>query len=176
MSSSVPIKLVGGCERHFSELHFRYIWGVQEFVKFLVRPCCRSSMPTRIALKQTKHASKGANEIPRVASILSDTLAAAPTIPQRHPSRSRSQSPPSRRTLLASNTHNNNSPSKRQVLPSFRSSILRDLNVRRSSEDDAHDERRMLAAARDDIRASPRLLGYLFSMIAGAVMLASVVQ
>jgi hypothetical protein len=144
-------------------------------------------MPTRIELKQTKHAAKGASEIPRVTSILSDTLAAttattaagAPIQQRRdHPrSLSRSQSPPSRRSLLlASGGHGQNSPSKRQVLPSFRSSILRELNVRRASEDDAHDERRMLAAARDDIRASPRLLGYLFSMIAGAVMLASVVQ
>jgi hypothetical protein len=133
-------------------------------------------MPTRIALKQTKHASKGANEIPRVTSILSDTLEATASPIQRRDftSLSRSPSPPSRRSLLVSGAHNN-SPSKRQVLPSFRSSILRELNVRRS-EDGAQDERRMLAAARDDIRASPRLLGYLFSMIAGAVMLASVIQ
>jgi hypothetical protein len=47
--------------------------------------------------------------------------------------------------------------------PSFRASLLRELQVR--TDDD-------LA----DIRGSPRLLGYLFSLMASAVMLVSVVQ
>lgn len=55
-------------------------------------------------------------------------------------------------------------------LPTFRSSILRDL---KKGADSTVETERMVT---DDIRASPRLLGYLFSMMAGAVMLVSVVQ
>jgi len=81
--------------------------------------------------------------------------------------------------------------SKRQ----FRSSILEALSVRsgaaedggggggdpseyadRSDDDDANDDAIFVRLSTDDIRASPRLLGYLFAMIASAVMLVSVVQ
>ena len=50
----------------------------------------------------------------------------------------------------------------------FRSSILRDWNGNQVEDS--------LRLSSDDIRASPRLLGYLFSMIASAVMLVSVLQ
>jgi hypothetical protein len=57
----------------------------------------------------------------------------------------------------------NAAPSAAAPRPSFRSSVLRGLQVR-TDEGEA------------DIRGSPRLLGYLFSMMASSVMLVSVVQ
>lgn len=56
---------------------------------------------------------------------------------------------------------------------SFRSSILRDFTASERDEEEA------VAATRlstDDLRASPRILGYLLCMMAGAVMLVSVLQ
>ena len=55
----------------------------------------------------------------------------------------------------------------------FRSSILRELSVRTLDDDEKEG---VLRLSTDDIRASPRLLGYLFSMIASFVMLVSVLQ
>ena len=60
--------------------------------------------------------------------------------------------------------------SQRRRPATFRSSFLREWSDRNGEEEDD------LIMATDDIRASPRLLGYLFSMIAGAVMLTSVVE
>lgn len=54
----------------------------------------------------------------------------------------------------------------------FRSSFLREWSDRNDDREGEYD----LAIGTDDIRASPRLLGYIFSMIAGAVMLISVVE
>lgn len=59
---------------------------------------------------------------------------------------------------------------------SFRSSILKELSVRPDAEDDDSSAGPMLNLSSNDIHASPRLLGYLFALIASAVMLASVVQ
>ena len=53
----------------------------------------------------------------------------------------------------------------------FRSSILRELAVR--SDDTVREEGRFTS---DDIRASPRFVGYIFSMIAASVHLVSVVK
>lgn len=63
------------------------------------------------------------------------------------------------------------SSTKRSIL-GFRSSILRELSVRSGGSEEAD----VVRVSSEDIRASPRLLGYLFSMIAAAVMLVSVIQ
>ena len=70
---------------------------------------------------------------------------------------------------------------KRSIPVGFRSSLLRDqLQVDKPSggidgdDDDDEVEEEMVRLSSDDIRASPRLLGYLFSVVAGAVQLISV--
>lgn len=62
-------------------------------------------------------------------------------------------------------------PGSRRVV-TFGHSILREFALR--SSDEGVNETRALTS--DDIRASPRFVGYLFSMIAAAVQLVSVVQ
>lgn len=57
----------------------------------------------------------------------------------------------------------------------FHSSILKELAVRDATTDEDEEELEF-RLSKDDIRASPRLLGYLFSIISGGVMLVSVVQ
>lgn len=64
--------------------------------------------------------------------------------------------------------------SKRHLNVGFGSSILRELAVR--SSDETTDEQPGPRLTSDDIRASPRFVGYLFSMIAASVLLVSVVQ
>ena len=118
------------------------------------------SMPTRITLKQ--NAPKLVQAKMRSKAALSPTFlhasdASSPPPPQRHESHTPTT------TAVAVN--------KRRQLPTFRSSILRELSDK-SGVVDIEKER----MATDDIRASPRLVGYLFSMIAGAVMLVSVAQ
>lgn len=65
--------------------------------------------------------------------------------------------------------------SKRIVNVGFRSSIFRELALRSEDADTStvHNEGRLTT---DDIRASPRFVGYIFSMIAASVLLVSVVQ
>jgi hypothetical protein len=58
----------------------------------------------------------------------------------------------------------------------FRSSILRELSVRADDPDADQDEEEKVRVSSEDIRASPRLLGYMFCMIAALVMLVSVIQ
>jgi hypothetical protein len=120
-------------------------------------------MPTRITLKQ--NAPKLVQAKMRSKAALSPTFlhasdASSPPPPQRHESRA-----PTTTTTTAVAVN------KRRQLPTFRSSILRELSDK-SGVVDIEKER----MATDDIRASPRLVGYLFSMIAGAVMLVSVAQ
>lgn len=148
-------------------------------------------MPTRITLNQTASVPKVAlqSKVPRgkpglipSAATTTTTAAATGSAAAALPS-----SQPQRNLLLLHSEKRNEAQHQQQLmrstsrankrqrqLPSFRSSILRELNVRGAS--DAAHERILTAVATDDIRASPRLLGYLFSMIAGAVMLVSVVQ
>jgi hypothetical protein len=57
----------------------------------------------------------------------------------------------------------------------FRSSILRELSVRGDDPNAEQDEDKVRVSS-EDIRASPRLLGYMFCMIAALVMLVSVIQ
>jgi hypothetical protein len=57
----------------------------------------------------------------------------------------------------------------------FRSSILRELSVREDDPNAEQDEEKVRMSS-EDIRASPRLLGYMFCMIAALVMLVSVIQ
>lgn len=64
----------------------------------------------------------------------------------------------------------------------FRSSVLRELSLRQDSTPQgsaisvATEEQHHIRVSGEDIRASPRFLGYLFSAIAGSVLLVSVVQ
>lgn len=123
-------------------------------------------MPTRIVLNQT------VGSVPKLFSREETPRNAHP------PTSSEKPSVRSLRGPTYAGPSGNSGGSNSRPLPGFRSSILRELNVRGKNNSSlyATEERRMLAAARDDIRASPRLLGYLFSIIAGAVMLVSVVQ
>jgi hypothetical protein len=63
---------------------------------------------------------------------------------------------------------------KRSIV-GFRSSILRELSVR-ADDLDAEEDEEIVRVSSEDIRASPRLLGYMFCMIAALVMLVSVIQ
>ena len=68
---------------------------------------------------------------------------------------------------------------RRSIPVGFRSSLLREqLQIDKSSaldDEDLEDEQEeTLRLSSDDIRASPRLLGYLFSVVVGAVQLVSV--
>jgi hypothetical protein len=72
---------------------------------------------------------------------------------------------------------------KRRSIIDFRSSLLRELSVRSVNEelsssrtDDEEVEEETLRLSSDDIRASPRMLGYLFAMVAAGVQLVSVLQ
>jgi hypothetical protein len=58
----------------------------------------------------------------------------------------------------------------------FRSSILRELSVRADDPDGEQDTEDRVRVSSEDIRASPRLLGYMFCMVASLVMLVSVIQ
>jgi hypothetical protein len=100
-------------------------------------------------------------------------------------------------------TPNTRNSRRATSMSGFRSSILRELSVRQDYNDaaqtgtggtqqqrddddvqrmklDGHENRKSLAPqdrlSSDDIRASPRFLGYLFCMIASAVLLVSVIQ
>jgi hypothetical protein len=64
---------------------------------------------------------------------------------------------------------------KRSIV-GFRSSILRELSVRADDPDGEQDEEERVRVSSEDIRASPRLLGYMFCMVASLVMLVSVIQ
>ena len=68
---------------------------------------------------------------------------------------------------------------RKRSIVNFRSSLLRELSVR-GAEDRSYQEEDqsevMVRLSSDDIRASPRLMGYLFAATAGGVMLVSVVQ
>lgn len=66
--------------------------------------------------------------------------------------------------------------SKRIVNVGFSRSLFRELAVRSDDTDSSavnNDEARLTT---DDIRASPRFVGYVFSLIAASVLLVSVVQ
>jgi len=73
---------------------------------------------------------------------------------------------------------NASGPRYRSSKTVFRSSILKELSVRNDDDedDDISIDPQIVRFSSNDIRASPRLLGYLFATIASAVMLASVVQ
>jgi len=120
-------------------------------------------MPTRIALKQST---------PAVQPRLRKQAAFAPGLwhnglqDQQHSNHRHDASAPETRDALGIS-----SSSRRRRSLNFRSSFLREW-----SERYADDEEEEMVMATDDIRASPRLLGYLFSMIAGAVMLVSVFE
>ena len=58
----------------------------------------------------------------------------------------------------------------------FHSSLLRELSVRNDAPSESDTQTVGLRISSNDIRASPRFLGYLFSTIAGSVLLVSVVQ
>jgi hypothetical protein len=64
---------------------------------------------------------------------------------------------------------------KRSIV-GFRSSILRELSVRADDPDGEQDEEERVRVSSEDIRASPRLLGYMFCMVASLVMLVSIIQ
>jgi hypothetical protein len=64
---------------------------------------------------------------------------------------------------------------KRSIV-GFRSSILRELSVRADDPDGEQDDEERVRVSSEDIRASPRLLGYMFCMVASLVMLVSVIQ
>lgn len=64
---------------------------------------------------------------------------------------------------------------KRSIV-GFRSSILRELSVRADDPDGEQDDEERVRVSSEDIRASSRLLGYMFCMIAAFVMLVSVIQ
>ena len=82
------------------------------------------------------------------------------------------------------------SATKHRAILGFRSSLLRELSVRSrdspeeevEEEDGVADEQEQqqqpaaLRLSSDDIRASPRLLGYLMAVVAGSVQLVSVIQ
>jgi len=120
-------------------------------------------MPTRIALKQST---------PAVQPRLRKQAAFAPSLwhgQQDTTSNSNHhRASPSPETTDALGI---SSSSRRRRSLNFRSSFLREWSER--YDDDEEEE---MVMATDDIRASPRLLGYLFSMIAGAVMLVSVFE
>lgn len=83
---------------------------------------------------------------------------------------------------------------RKRKLVGFRSSLLRELDVRKDDDDDDDDDHESMddlsvlngdnttaqslkgGLSSQDIRASPRLTGYLFATTAAAVMLISVVQ
>jgi hypothetical protein len=64
---------------------------------------------------------------------------------------------------------------KRSIV-GFRPSILGELSVRADDPDGEQDEDERVRVSSEDIRASPRLLGYMFCMVAYLVMLVSVIQ
>lgn len=141
-------------------------------------------MPTRIVLKESAPPSRlggGGKASPglteeeeRTIRFNSVAAAEAPTSPLGSPSRARRAS-----SFRAS------SGGQRKVV-GFRSSILREFSSKSNLDastyeddfaDEAAQQRRMeLTLSNEDIRASPRLLGYLFGGIASVVMLVSVVQ
>ena len=112
----------------------------------------KTAMPTRISLKQTPPRSHGSetHRLPRTSPLFAVTRSEV--------NNDELSPPPSPIRTRRSHT-------------SFRSSFLRDFTSR-----DRDEEALMERLSTDDIRASPRLLGYFLSMIAGGVMLASVVQ
>jgi hypothetical protein len=155
-------------------------------------------MPTRITLKQERQQSAVVSE-PR---LFRGSKAAAAVVDVLHPGTGNSSD---RSDLRSGGPAAAAAPAGyyRRELPAFRSSILRELSVRggensnNSSSNDAFGRTEQQPQQQqlppqsprshllqqlqqqqvvDDIRASPRLLGYLFSTVAGAVMLVSVVQ
>lgn len=136
-------------------------------------------MPTRIVLKETTPPSRMA--VPN-HSDRDDNLALSredeihlQQLARGFGTGSAFSTPPrgSRTNRVGSNSH-------RKVV-GFRSSILRDLSSRNLQDEGEYDEtgeerRKQLHLSNQDIRASPRLLGYLFGWIASAVMLVSVIQ
>jgi hypothetical protein len=73
---------------------------------------------------------------------------------------------------------NNNHHRKRSSggAAAFRGSILRDLVPHHQSQQLNEEQQPQITLGADDIRASPRLLGYLFGMIVSAVMFVSLVR
>lgn len=109
-------------------------------------------MPTRIVLKETSAPSR-----------LTANQRAAQAVNSNHDDESSSHS------RIGDEPHERPRSGRR----AFRSSILKELNVWNAEEEEESDRPRLSSS---DIRASPRLLGYLFALIASAVMLVSVVQ
>jgi hypothetical protein len=135
-------------------------------------------MPTRIALRETapsqvtpRFRRKGAFGT-GLSSSEEDAIeeAAAAVTPPRDNSHSISSS--NNQDRIGSPSANR--ASKRSIM-GFRSSILRELSVRTDDPDADSDEEKVRVSS-EDIRASPRLLGYMFCMIAASVMLVSVIQ
>lgn len=141
-------------------------------------------MPTRIALKKpaAEAAPRNSKKIlrsqqPKLAASSGALQPATQELPAPQPRSGGSGSATTASTIA---NPKKRPQRQRHQRPSFRSSILRELHVRSSSKKNTtpNEEAPAAAAAEDnnDIRASPRLLGYIFSMIAAAVMLVSVVQ
>lgn len=91
----------------------------------------------------------------------------------------------STKRMSASQSASRRKSSRKRAVVSFPSSLLREVaSVKnhgssefgsdRNTSTDLDESTRRLSS--DDIRASPRLMGYLFAMTAGAVMLVSVLQ
>jgi len=119
-----------------------------------------ANMPTRI-LKENAAPSQ-ASRRPRANPItITGIISAAEENTIRRTAADLGNSPPTSRR--------NSSVRSRSI--GFRSSILREL---RNLDETEKEE--VLRLSADDIRASPRLMGYLFSMIASFVMLVSVLQ
>jgi hypothetical protein len=136
-------------------------------------------MPTRIVLKE---ASPPSQLTPRSTPA---TARNTPSPPRnvRLPNRRHRDADPSHinvRTTFQQQTARDRTnvtsraSSRRKSVASFRSSILREISTARDGTAVEDDDVERLSS--DDIRASPRLLGYFFCMVAGAVMLVSIVQ
>lgn len=143
-------------------------------------------MPTKIVLDKTARADRHSSNYSS-SSFFAPGLSAAYT--RRNHTRDEEQTAVRVESDdLSTPTRGNRTrpPSTRKrSIVSFRSSLLRELSVRGDNENDddaesfaeeEQEEEVKVRLSSDDIRASPRLMGYLFAMTAGAVMLVSVVQ
>lgn len=146
-------------------------------------------MPTRIALRGTapSQVTPRFRKKPVFASGLSsaeeDAIQRAATASASR-NNSDSNNNNDKKNRIIGSAARASSTTKRSIV-GFRSSILRELSVRSSDSRlsdtdtaaaaaDGDDER--VRVSSQDIRASPRLLGYLFCCTAASVMLASVIQ
>lgn len=149
-----------------------------------------SGTPGRVAvLHQQQHAAVSCDSDDPLSRLVRRTAVSTPprigtTLPNyrhRSPTHSALRSTPiisNRRVSASDNIATTKTGSVRRVV-GFRSSIIRDLSTpKKPGEEDSlnEEEEPQIHLSTTDIRASPRLVGYLFALVASTVMLVSVAK